>query len=214
MFCVTSRLARSVSTKTLDRHLLHLPCSPRLLPSFHGQGQSDPMGQGMMRTVGSDVRPVRKRVRSREGGTLWPNLIILTTCSWRMYVMFNLPQHRGTLTLPPCLQILAAISYHFGESLVRTRFTEYSTRFIRMAARYEEEYLGSTSIGYPSSSFEFPSTNESGGRLGSGLSFMDETSGGRELLANASRIEGWRQTKSFEYYKTVCSLIVDPHSYR
>ncbi|KAF8586594.1 spindle pole body interacting protein [Ramaria rubella] len=97
--------------------------------------------------------------------------------------------------------IISAISYHFGESLVRTRLTEYALRFVRMAARYEEEYLGSTSIGFPSSSFEFPTANEPAGRLGSGLGFMDEASGVRELLANASRIEGWRHTKSYEYYK-------------
>lgn len=87
---------------------------------------------------------------------------------------------------------------------MRTRFTEYATRFVRFAARYEEEFLGSTSIGYPSSPFEFPKPNEPGGHLGSGLSFIDETSGVKELLANASRIEGWRHTKSYEYFKMVC----------
>ena len=95
---------------------------------------------------------------------------------------------------------------------MRARFTEYTMRFLRMAARYEEEYLGATSIGYPSSSFEYPNPNEPGGRLGSGLSFMDEMSGGKELLANASRIEGWRHTKSYEYHKLVRIFIVDIHS--
>lgn len=76
-------------------------------------------------------------------------------------------------------------------------------RFVRIAARYEEEYLGSTSIGYPSSSFEFTNPSEPGGRLGSGLPFVDDILGAREMLANASRIEGWRHTRSYEYYKAV-----------
>jgi hypothetical protein len=78
---------------------------------------------------------------------------------------------------------------------------------VRIAARYEEEFLGSTSIGYSSSPFEFTSPSEPGGHLGSGLSFMDDLSGTREMLANASRIEGWRHTKSYEYYKAVSNPV-------
>lgn len=86
---------------------------------------------------------------------------------------------------------------------MRTRLTEYAMRFVRIAARYEEEFLGSTSIGYPSAPYEFPTANEPSGLLGSGLCFSDEVSGAREMLANASRIEGWRHTKSYEVYKAV-----------
>ena len=86
---------------------------------------------------------------------------------------------------------------------MRTRLTEYAMRFVRIAARYEEEYLGSTSIGYSSTSFEFTNPSEPDGHLGSGLAFIDDVSGAREMLANAGRIEGWRHTKSYEYYKTV-----------
>ncbi|KIJ32139.1 hypothetical protein M422DRAFT_783555 [Sphaerobolus stellatus SS14] len=95
--------------------------------------------------------------------------------------------------------ILSAISLHYGESLIRTRFTEYATRFVRIAARYEEEYLGSTAIGFPSAPFEFPSNVHPLGRLGSGvpLDSVDESM----LLTNASRIEGWRHTRSYEYYR-------------
>ncbi|GJJ15121.1 hypothetical protein Clacol_009396 [Clathrus columnatus] len=96
--------------------------------------------------------------------------------------------------------ILSAISCHYGEGLIRTRMTEYSLRFVRLAARYEEEF-GSTEIGHPTAPFEPPTPEFPHGRLGSGIAFLDDVAGSRELLANASRIEGWRHTKSYEHFK-------------
>ncbi|KZT25701.1 spindle pole body interacting protein [Neolentinus lepideus HHB14362 ss-1] len=90
--------------------------------------------------------------------------------------------------------VISAISYHFGENLVRSRFAEYVGRFVRLAARYEEEIIGPTKIGYPSVTYQ-------DGRLGSGMAFSDETSAMRELQANASRIEGWRKTNSYRYFQ-------------
>ncbi|KAG6813287.1 hypothetical protein H0H92_012442 [Tricholoma furcatifolium] len=94
--------------------------------------------------------------------------------------------------------IRSAIDEHFGESLVRMRFTEYATRFVRLASRYEEEVTGSTKIGFPCSLF---SAEQAGRRaqLGSGIAFVDEASGLRELSANAQRIEAWRKTRSYQY---------------
>ena len=99
------------------------------------------------------------------------------------------------------IQILSAIALHYGESLIRTRFTEYAARFVRIAARYEEEYLKTTSIGYPTVPFSVPSGAYPFGRLGSGAppEAVDEAL----LISNASRIEGWRHTRSYEYYKMV-----------
>ncbi|KAL5481024.1 hypothetical protein ACEPAI_9965 [Sanghuangporus weigelae] len=91
--------------------------------------------------------------------------------------------------------IVNAIQWHFGETLIRARFTEYVQRFVRLAARYEEEYLGSTKIGYPTAPFD-PYSQQ----LGSGLIFPDDVSASRELALNAYRIEGWRRTKMYEYY--------------
>lgn len=102
------------------------------------------------------------------------------------------------------MQIVSAISDHFGEALVRARFTEYVQRFVRLAARYEEEYLGSTKIGYPSSSVSFDSEGHC--QLGSGLIFSDESAVVKELSANANRIEGWRRTKMYQHYSLVCLL--------
>jgi hypothetical protein len=98
-------------------------------------------------------------------------------------------------------QIRAAIEDHFGESLVRTRFTEYVMRFVRLASRYEEETTGTTKFGFPSSLF-----SESPGRfphLGGGIAFSDEATCFKELMANAHRIEAWRKTNSYQYLVAV-----------
>ncbi|PPQ80048.1 hypothetical protein CVT24_006514 [Panaeolus cyanescens] len=97
--------------------------------------------------------------------------------------------------------IRAAIDDHFGESLVRMRFTEYVLRFIRLASRYEEEQTGQTSFGFTSASFtEIPGKAP---KLGSGITFSDEAACYRELAANAHRIEAWQKTNSYAY------LVVD-----
>ncbi|EJD37908.1 spindle pole body interacting protein [Auricularia subglabra TFB-10046 SS5] len=94
-------------------------------------------------------------------------------------------------------EILLMIQQHHGESNVRQRFTEYVQRFVRMAARYEEDQFRHTDIGFRSASFS-PSTSA----LGSGVVPVDPASWNKELNANASRIEGWRKTRSYEYYAT------------
>ncbi|KAF7984698.1 hypothetical protein HWV62_12994 [Athelia sp. TMB] len=96
--------------------------------------------------------------------------------------------------------IILSISAHFPEGVIRWRFTEYAIRFLRLASRYEEEAFGSTKFGYPSSSFnEGP---DGYGKLGSGIVFVDEALGLKELALNASRIEGWRRTDLYNYVTT------------
>lgn len=102
-------------------------------------------------------------------------------------------------------QIVSAISLHFGEPLVRARFMEYVLRFVRLAARYEEEFMGSTKIGYPSLPFTLGPDGYY--QLGSGLLFSDDVSVAKELVLNAQRIEGWRRTVLYEYYTIVSDIL-------
>ncbi|KAJ7803801.1 stabilization of polarity axis-domain-containing protein [Mycena olivaceomarginata] len=92
--------------------------------------------------------------------------------------------------------IKSAIEYHYGESLVRLRFTEYVLRFVRLASRFEEDTTGTTKFGYPSHAYDGRAPNP---RLGSGIVFNDESVGRKELAANSHRIEAWRKTNSYEY---------------
>ncbi|KAI0739001.1 mesa protein [Daedaleopsis nitida] len=95
--------------------------------------------------------------------------------------------------------ILSAIAAHYSEAHVRAKFAEYAMRFVRVASRYEEDALGSTSIGYPSTLYcERPGDKP---RLGSGAFFMDEVSCAKELASNAGRIEAWRRTECYKLYQ-------------
>ncbi|CEI89229.1 hypothetical protein RMCBS344292_03595 [Rhizopus microsporus] len=87
--------------------------------------------------------------------------------------------------------VMAAIQAHYGETSIRAKFQDYVFRFVRLAALYEEQVYHQTKIGYGSKDTV----------LGYGPVFVDETAKQRELAANASRIEGWRQTISYKYYQ-------------
>ncbi|GAA5958013.1 hypothetical protein JCM21900_004745 [Sporobolomyces salmonicolor] len=91
-------------------------------------------------------------------------------------------------------EILHAIQAHYGESVIRARFAEYAHRFVRLASRWEEETTSTTSIGFPCGPY-------ANGRLGAGIVFGDEGAAGRELAANAPRIEGWMRTRSYKLYQ-------------
>ncbi|KZV91708.1 spindle pole body interacting protein [Exidia glandulosa HHB12029] len=105
-------------------------------------------------------------------------------------------------------EIQLMISQHHGEQNVRQRFTEYVQRFVRMAARYEEDQFGRTEIGFRSAPFVpggmggHLASGVVGVQLGSGIIPLDPVAFSKELNANASRIEGWRKTRSYEYYAT------------
>ncbi|CEJ02719.1 hypothetical protein RMCBS344292_16716 [Rhizopus microsporus] len=87
--------------------------------------------------------------------------------------------------------VMAAIQAHYGETSIRAKFQDYVFRFVRLAALYEEQVYHQTKIGYGSKDTV----------LGYGPVFVDEAAKQRELAANASRIEGWRQTISYKYYQ-------------
>lgn len=94
------------------------------------------------------------------------------------------------------MQILSAIQAHFGENVVRARFSDYAQRFVRLASRHEEVVNGTSSIGPKSR----PWSSEG---LGSGIVFSDDSIGKREIATNAQRLEGWSQTGSYKRYKQV-----------
>ncbi|GAA5928125.1 AFI1/MesA family protein [Sporobolomyces koalae] len=91
-------------------------------------------------------------------------------------------------------EILHAIQSHYGESVIRARFTEYATRFVRLSSKWEEETCSITSIGFPCAPWRE-------GRLGSGVVFWDEGQGMKDLQRDSARIEGWMATKGYTLYQ-------------
>lgn len=108
-------------------------------------------------------------------------------------------------------ELVNGVSQHYGETMIRARVAEYVNRFVRIAAAYEDSVLGSTSIGFSMQSFSETGVSTTmvgmgipqglGGSLGSGMVFVDDLTKAREMTSNASRIEGWRSTKSYEYWQ-------------
>lgn len=87
--------------------------------------------------------------------------------------------------------------------MVRARFVEYVGRFVRLASRYEEDVFGVTNISFPTSTFSEGPGDSS--QLGSGIVFLDDTAGSREVMGNTSRIEGWRRTAMYRICQEVTS---------
>ncbi|GAA6027633.1 hypothetical protein JCM8097_007956 [Rhodosporidiobolus ruineniae] len=100
-------------------------------------------------------------------------------------------------------EILNAISAHYGESVIRARFTDYVSRFVRLASRYEEDTTYTTSIGFRSSAFSDGSRGGYGAQpsLGAGITGADEGAVAREAAGSAARIERWMKTDSYKLYQ-------------
>ncbi|RKP11009.1 stabilization of polarity axis-domain-containing protein [Thamnocephalis sphaerospora] len=93
-------------------------------------------------------------------------------------------------------EVLLAIQAHYSEIAIRTKFHDYVRRFVQLAARYETAVYGQTDIG-----FSEKNTPDSTDLLGHGMFFADETTQRREIRLNKWRIEGWRRSISYRYYK-------------
>ena len=122
--------------------------------------------------------------------------------------------------------IARSIASRHGESVIRFKFRSYITKFTRMAAAFEESVYGASALYIlPPSETDPPSTKESSnspkkpsstsssghsGKVdfvslrGHGYVWSDANAKARELAASVSRIEGWRNTRS--YYTFISDL--------
>ncbi|GAA5945753.1 hypothetical protein JCM3775_005839 [Rhodotorula graminis] len=99
-------------------------------------------------------------------------------------------------------EIINSIQAHYGEAVIRARFTDYVSRFVRLASRYEEDSTSTTTIGFVSAPFTAAAAGREGdASLGSGIVFADEAAGAREVAANGPRIEAWMRTPSYHAHQ-------------
>lgn len=102
--------------------------------------------------------------------------------------------------------ILRSISNRHGEGAIRAKWRAYITKFTRVAAAFEETVYGASALYIigpgeeaspqsPSGVVSDPSDPAS--LRGHGYVWPDEASKYRELAASVSRIEGWRNTRSY-----------------
>ncbi|CDM27136.1 hypothetical protein DTO013E5_4315 [Penicillium roqueforti] len=105
--------------------------------------------------------------------------------------------------------ILRSISQRHGENAVRAKWRAYITKFVRVAAAFEEAVYGASNLYIIGPGEELSPDSPTGHQTdasdpttlrGHGYVWRDEAAKQRELSASVSRIEGWRNTRSYYSY--------------
>lgn len=99
--------------------------------------------------------------------------------------------------------ILRSIAARHGERVVRAKWRDWVLKFTRIAAQFEESVYGASAlyIGMEDQEMTPP------GASGHGYVWADDNAKLKELAGNVTRIEGWRNTRSYYSYIQVGPLI-------
>lgn len=115
--------------------------------------------------------------------------------------------------------ILRSISHRHGEGAIRAKWRSYIYKFTRIAAAFEETVYGASSLYIIGPGEELSPESPSSGQSdpldpaslrGHGYVWPDEASKIRQLAAYVSRIEGWRNTRS--YYAFIQDIAIYYHA--
>lgn len=101
--------------------------------------------------------------------------------------------------------ILKSIGARLGERVIRAKWRDWVLKFTRIVAAFEEGVYGASALYIGSDDFD----NGSMAVSGHGYVWPDDSARLKELAGNVTRIEGWRNTRSYYSYIQV-SL---PHSF-
>jgi hypothetical protein len=89
--------------------------------------------------------------------------------------------------------VLRSIAARHGENVVRSKWRQWVEKFTRIAAAFEEGVYGASALYIGGEEGGKPNTGVSG----HGYVWSDDATRQRELAGNVSRIEGWRNTRSY-----------------
>ncbi|GAB1320768.1 hypothetical protein MFIFM68171_10978 [Madurella fahalii] len=89
--------------------------------------------------------------------------------------------------------ILRSIATRAGERVIRAKWRAWVLKFTRIAAAFEESVYGASALYIGSDEHEANMT----GPGGHGYVWADEATKAKELAGNVTRIEGWRNTRSY-----------------
>ncbi|WZH44412.1 MesA-like protein [Fusarium acuminatum] len=96
--------------------------------------------------------------------------------------------------------VLRSIAARHGERVIRAKWRDWVAKFTQIAAKFEESVYGASAlyIGGEDQDLMPPGAN------GHGYVWPDDTAKHKELAGNVTRIEGWRNTRS--YYSFIQDL--------
>jgi hypothetical protein len=100
--------------------------------------------------------------------------------------------------------ILRSITTRAGERVVRAKWRSWVLKFTRIAAAFEESVYGASALYIGHDDVD---SNNLAGAYGHGYVWVDEATKARELAGNVTRIEGWRNTRSYYSFIQVCHLL-------
>jgi len=100
--------------------------------------------------------------------------------------------------------VMKSIALRRGERVVRAKWRDWVLRFTRIAAAFEESVYDASAL--YSGGDEESNTPSIGGH---GYVWADENAKLRELAGNVTRIEGWRNTRSYFSFIQVSWMVVD-----
>ena len=98
--------------------------------------------------------------------------------------------------------VLKSIGARHGERVIRAKWRDWVVRFARVAAAFEEAVYGASALYIGSDELD-----GAVGASGHGYVWVDEAAKLRELAGNVTRIEGWRNTRSYYSFIQVCPLV-------
>ncbi|KAI9755567.1 MAG: hypothetical protein M4579_004215 [Chaenotheca gracillima] len=93
-------------------------------------------------------------------------------------------------------EVLRGMAARHGEANIRSKWRDWVVKLTRIAAAFEESVYGASALYIGSEEADA----ENAGVAGHGYVWTDETTRQRELAGNISRIEGWRNTRSYYSY--------------
>ena len=97
--------------------------------------------------------------------------------------------------------ILRSIAVRHGERVIRAKWRDWVLKFTRIAAQFEESVYGASALYIGSEDQEMTPP----GASGHGYVWSDDAAKNKELAGNVTRIEGWRNTRSYYSYIQVRS---------
>ncbi|KAF4511414.1 hypothetical protein G6O67_003217 [Ophiocordyceps sinensis] len=92
--------------------------------------------------------------------------------------------------------ILRSIAARHGERVIRAKWRDWVLKFTRIAAQLEESVYGASALYIGSEDNELTLS----GASGHGYVWADDAAKLKELAGNVTRIEGWRNTRSYYSY--------------